>query len=96
VHEIVLKLWRNERDKDWTLEINGERHEAVTIEWVHELAYRALLDAEESLLGTIRKPPQSGPLSLLSYPLGEHGAPVPGVGACGGSRSFSAACLAVQ
>jgi hypothetical protein len=50
VHEIVLKLWRNRQEKDWTVEINGERHQAVTIEWVQELAYRALLDAEESLL----------------------------------------------
>ena len=58
MNEIVLKLWRNEREKDWTLEINGERHEAVAIEWVHELVYRAMLDAEEALLGTIRKPPQ--------------------------------------
>jgi hypothetical protein len=58
VHQIVLKLWRNEREKDWTVEINGERHEAVTIEWVHELAYRALLDAEDSLLDVTKKPPQ--------------------------------------
>ena len=58
MHEIVLKLWRNEQEKDWTVEINGERHEAVTIEWVQELAYRAVLDAEDSLLEALKKPPQ--------------------------------------
>lgn len=50
MHEIVLKLWRNKQEKDWTVEINGERHEAVTIEWVQELTYRAVLDAEDALL----------------------------------------------
>jgi hypothetical protein len=57
VQEIAVKLWRNEREKNWAVEINGQRHEAVTIEWVHELVYRALLDAEDSLLD-IKKPPQ--------------------------------------
>jgi hypothetical protein len=57
VHEIVIRLWRNEQTKSWAVEINGERHEAVTIEWVHELVYRAVLDAEDSLLD-IKKPPQ--------------------------------------
>jgi len=57
VQEIVFKLWRNEQEKNWTVEINGERHEAVTIEWVHELLYRAVLDAEDSLLD-VKKPSQ--------------------------------------
>lgn len=57
MQEIAVKLWRNEREKNWAVEINGQRHEAVTIEWVHELVYRALLDAEDSLLD-IKKPPQ--------------------------------------
>jgi hypothetical protein len=58
VREILFRLWRNEEDKDWTVEINGERHEAVTIEWVQELVYRAVLDAEDSLLDVTGKPPQ--------------------------------------
>ena len=50
MHNIVVKLFRNEQEKNWTAEINGKRHEAVTIEWIHELVHDALLDAEESLL----------------------------------------------
>jgi hypothetical protein len=50
MQEIVFKLWRNEQEKDWSVEINGDRHEAVTIEGVQELVYRAVLDAEDSLL----------------------------------------------
>ena len=50
MQEIVVRLWRNEPQKNWTVEINGERHEAVAIEWVHEHVYCALLDAEESLM----------------------------------------------
>jgi hypothetical protein len=50
VHTIVVKLLRNQKEKNWTAEINGERHEAVAIEWIHELVLHALLDAEESLM----------------------------------------------
>jgi hypothetical protein len=57
VQEIVVKLWRNEPQKNWTVEINGERHEAVTIEWVHERVYCALLDAEDRLIEFKRKMP---------------------------------------
>lgn len=57
MQEIAVKIWRNEQEKNWTVEINGERHEGVTIEWVHELVYCAVLDAEDSLLD-IKKPPQ--------------------------------------
>jgi hypothetical protein len=57
VQEILFKLWRNDQEKNWSVEINGERHEAVTIEWVQELVYRAVLDAEDSLL-TTKRPPQ--------------------------------------
>ena len=58
LQEIIVKLWRNEQNKDWSVEINGERHEAVAIEWVHELVYRAVLDAEDLLLNVPQKPPQ--------------------------------------
>jgi CheY-like chemotaxis protein len=48
VPETILKLWRNGQTKNWTADINGERYEAVTVETIHELVNRALLDAEES------------------------------------------------
>jgi hypothetical protein len=57
VYEIVFKLWRNKEEKDWTAEINGQRYEAVTIEWIHELVHRALLNAEDSLIENESKPP---------------------------------------
>ena len=50
MQEIVFKLWRNQKDKNWTVEINEVRYEAVTIEWVHEPVHRAVLDAEDALL----------------------------------------------
>jgi hypothetical protein len=58
VEEIVFRLFRNEQQKNWSVEINSERHEAVTIEWVHALVHRAVLDAEDLLLQIARKPPQ--------------------------------------
>lgn len=55
MHEILFKLSRNDQEKNWTAEINGHRYEAVAIELIHELVYRALLDAEESLIEITRE-----------------------------------------
>ena len=62
MQEISVRLWRNEREKNWAVEINGERHEAVTIEWVHELVYRAVLDAEDLLLDQMGSSVVGGPV----------------------------------
>ena len=71
MQEIVLKLWRNEAEKNWSLGINGLLYEAVTIEWVHEIVLHALLDAEELLYKNARKPaPLEGP---LPFPPAEEG-----------------------
>ncbi len=51
MREVNIKIWHHRTEKNWTVEINGERHGAVSIEWVHELVYHSLLDAEESLVG---------------------------------------------
>jgi hypothetical protein len=58
VYEITIKLWRNQQEKNWTMEINGQRYEAVAIEWIHAHVYGALLDAEESPIEMTRKPLQ--------------------------------------
>jgi hypothetical protein len=58
VHEITFKIWRNEREKHWTAEINGRRYEAVAIDWIHAHLHGALLDAEESRFEIAEKPPQ--------------------------------------
>jgi hypothetical protein len=47
--ELNVKLWRNQRDQDWSVEINGERYESVKIEFVEELVKRALVDAKQSM-----------------------------------------------
>jgi hypothetical protein len=58
VHEIVIKLWRNQQEKNWTVEIDEERYEAVTIERVQELVLCAVLDAEDALISISKNPLQ--------------------------------------
>jgi CheY-like chemotaxis protein len=48
MRETGFKLWRNGQTKNWTADINGERHEAITVETLHELVDHALLDSEDS------------------------------------------------
>jgi hypothetical protein len=50
MREVAIKIWHHRTEKNWTVEINGEPHPNVSIEWVHELVYRSLLDAEDSLM----------------------------------------------
>ena len=58
MYEIAIKLWRNEQEKDWTAQINGRRYEGVAIEWIHAHVHGALLDAEEYLIESARRPLQ--------------------------------------
>jgi hypothetical protein len=46
------------RRNKWTVEFDGDRYEAVTIEWVQELIHRAVLDAEDTLIALSKHPPQ--------------------------------------
>jgi hypothetical protein len=55
VHEINIKIWRNEQDKNWTVEVNGTRFEGVTMEQIKALFYDALLDAEECLVARAKR-----------------------------------------
>jgi hypothetical protein len=47
MQELNIKLWRN-REKQWSVEINGNRHEAMAIGMVEELVERAMVGAELS------------------------------------------------
>jgi hypothetical protein len=53
VQEINVKLWRNHQQQDWSVEINGTRHDSLTIESIEELMARALIDAEKAMLSDI-------------------------------------------
>jgi hypothetical protein len=55
--EIHVKIWRNDYEKTWTVEVNGARFHGVTIEQIQTLFYDALLDAEEKLVNR-QRPPQ--------------------------------------
>lgn len=59
MYEIIFKLWRNEEEKNWTAEINGQRYERVAIGWIHAHVHGALLDAEDSLIEIAKKVPNS-------------------------------------
>jgi hypothetical protein len=57
MQEINVKLWRNNREQDWSVEINGKRYESVPIELIEELVERALIVAEESLIKVLTRRP---------------------------------------
>jgi hypothetical protein len=48
MQELTLKLWWNET-RDWSIEINGLRHEHVCTEIMEDLVEVALIVAENSL-----------------------------------------------
>jgi hypothetical protein len=48
MREIKLKLWQNDSG-DWSVEINGRRHEHVTTATIESLVECALIVAETSL-----------------------------------------------
>jgi hypothetical protein len=49
LQQITITLWRNITMRDWSVVINGQRHEHVTTEVVEALVECALIVAETSL-----------------------------------------------
>jgi hypothetical protein len=50
MQEIGIRLWRNAGAEDWSIEINGLRHEHVCAQEMEELVEAAVVAAERSLL----------------------------------------------
>jgi hypothetical protein len=51
--QIKIDLWHNTEALDWSIEINGLRHEHVTSEVIETLVECAVIVAEKSLTGPI-------------------------------------------
>jgi hypothetical protein len=56
--EIKLVLWHNDESLDWSVEINGLRHEHVTSEVMEALVECALMVAQMSLTRALAQRPQ--------------------------------------
>jgi hypothetical protein len=52
MQRIEIDLWHNNEMRDWSIEINGLRHEHVTSEIVETLVECAMIVAEKSLTMT--------------------------------------------
>jgi hypothetical protein len=49
--ELNLQIWRNEEPGDWSVSINGVRHEHVTAQTLEDLVEHAVIVTEKSLVG---------------------------------------------
>jgi hypothetical protein len=49
MQQIKIDLWHNDEMLDWSIEINGLRHEHVTSEIIETLVECAVIVAEKSL-----------------------------------------------
>jgi hypothetical protein len=52
MQEIKFRLWRPQGERLWSIEVNGRRYESVPIDSIEQLVRHAIIDAEESLIGT--------------------------------------------
>jgi hypothetical protein len=50
VQEINIKLWYNEVEQDWTVEINGTTHVHVLAKILDELVEYAVVAAQQAIL----------------------------------------------
>jgi hypothetical protein len=58
MQQIKIDLWHNDKVLDWSIEINGLRHEHVTSEVAETLVECPMIVAEKSLTGTVAGPLQ--------------------------------------
>jgi hypothetical protein len=50
MRQLNVKLWRNARKQNWSVEISGKSYKFISMESVEELVKRALANAQESML----------------------------------------------
>lgn len=50
MHEILIKVWRNDEAEDWSVEINGQLHEHISSESLTGLVECALIVAAKALV----------------------------------------------
>jgi hypothetical protein len=55
---VEIKMWLNDDSLDWSVEINGQRHEHVTSEIMEALVECALIVAQTSLTQVVAARPQ--------------------------------------
>jgi hypothetical protein len=56
--EIEIRMWHNDESLDWSVEINGQRHEHITSEIMEALVECALIVAQMSLTQVVAARPQ--------------------------------------
>jgi hypothetical protein len=56
--EIEIRMWHNDESLDWSVEINGRRHEHITSEIMEALVECALIVAQMSLTQVVAARPQ--------------------------------------
>jgi hypothetical protein len=49
--ELNLQIWRNDEAEDWSIVINGLRHEHVSTQTLEDLVEHAVIVTEKSLVG---------------------------------------------
>ncbi len=50
MRELSFKIWRNQQNQNWSIEINGKSYEFISLDSVNQLVKDALIDAEESMV----------------------------------------------
>jgi hypothetical protein len=71
--ELNLQIWRNEEPEDWSIAINGVRHEHVTTQTLEDLVEHAVIVTEKSLVGPTlvssgNVPPPAVPQGVIQSP----------------------------
>ncbi len=49
MRELSFRIWRNQQEQNWSIEINGKSYEFISLESVNRLVKDALIDAAESV-----------------------------------------------
>lgn len=58
MQKLDIVLWMNDQRDDWSIEVNGLRHEHVSSKVVEDLVECALIVAENSLMETAERRPE--------------------------------------
>jgi hypothetical protein len=58
MRKLIIQLWRNSAERNWSVQVDDERHDFVTLMFVQQFVAQRLADAKKALMEPANRSPQ--------------------------------------
>jgi hypothetical protein len=58
MRKLIIQLWRNSAERNWSVQVDDKRHDFVTLMFVQQFVAQRLADAKKALMEPANRRPQ--------------------------------------